>query len=289
VVGRSSSAATSFISSGAGMRLIHAESQPLRHKVMDCVGIVGAFPSQNSDSRYRAIFNTITAPKTHLSLQRTVHRPRPAQLPSVGNNNIAFSEVRGLHIAMGRREMLFEAARPILLNGISRADLADRAVFLTLAEEQRRSEAELWREFELARRASWAALLDALAEGLRELPRVRLERLPRMATSRSGSRHARPRSGPLAPWHAPMKPTARPRSGMPSTPTQSPPAYASSWPSVARGRAVPPTCCGAGANRSRDDATVGSPSWPKNPARSPAASGARRHSCGRWHRHRLQS
>jgi hypothetical protein len=85
-------------------------------------------------------------------------------------------------------EVLFEAARPIMLNGIedviSRADLADRAIFLTLApiaEEQRRSEAELWCEFELARPAILGALLDALAEGLRELPRVRLERLPRMA------------------------------------------------------------------------------------------------------------
>jgi hypothetical protein len=85
-------------------------------------------------------------------------------------------------------EVLFEAARPILLNGIedviSRADLADRAIFLTLApiaEEQRRSETEHWREFELARPHILGALLDALAEGLRELPRVRLERLPRMA------------------------------------------------------------------------------------------------------------
>jgi hypothetical protein len=85
-------------------------------------------------------------------------------------------------------EVLFEAARPILLNGIEdvicRADLADRAIFLTLApiaEEQRRSEAELWREFELARPHMLGALLDALAEGLRELPRVRLVRLPRMA------------------------------------------------------------------------------------------------------------
>jgi hypothetical protein len=85
-------------------------------------------------------------------------------------------------------EVLFEAARPILLNGIEdvicRADLADRAIFLTLAplaEEQRRSETELWREFELARPRILGALLDALAEGLRELPRVRLERLPRMA------------------------------------------------------------------------------------------------------------
>jgi len=85
-------------------------------------------------------------------------------------------------------EVLFEAARPILLNGIedviSRADLADRAIFLTLApiaEEQRRSEAELWRQFELARPGILGALLDALAQGLRELPRLRLARLPRMA------------------------------------------------------------------------------------------------------------
>src|SRR6266404_1787694 len=55
-------------------------------------------------------------------------------------------------------EVLFQAARPLLVNGIedviSRADLADRGIFLTLApigEQQRRSETELWREFEIAR------------------------------------------------------------------------------------------------------------------------------------------
>jgi hypothetical protein len=85
-------------------------------------------------------------------------------------------------------EMLFQAARPILLNGIEnvvgRADLADRAIFLTLApisEQRRRSEAQLWREFERARPAILGALLDAVAHGLRTLPRVRLDRLPRMA------------------------------------------------------------------------------------------------------------
>jgi hypothetical protein len=85
-------------------------------------------------------------------------------------------------------EVLFEACRPILLNGIedviTRADLADRAIFLNLApiaEEERRSEAELWREFEAKRPRILGALLDALVYGLRELPRVRLERLPRMA------------------------------------------------------------------------------------------------------------
>ena len=60
-------------------------------------------------------------------------------------------------------EVLFEAARPILLNGIeevvSRPDLGDRAIFLTLgpiAEAHRRPESELWREFELAPPASSA-------------------------------------------------------------------------------------------------------------------------------------
>ena len=53
-------------------------------------------------------------------------------------------------------EVLFQAARPVLLNGIedvvSRPDLGDRAIFLTLTpigEAQRRSEAELWHEFEI--------------------------------------------------------------------------------------------------------------------------------------------
>src|SRR5260221_8143229 len=55
-------------------------------------------------------------------------------------------------------EVLFQAARPILLNGIDdvigRSDLADRALFLTLppiTDRRRRSERQLWRAFELAR------------------------------------------------------------------------------------------------------------------------------------------
>jgi hypothetical protein len=76
-------------------------------------------------------------------------------------------------------EVLFQAARPILLNGIEdvirRPDLADRAIFLTLAaiaEKQRRPEQELCREFEIARPRILGALLNAAAHGLRELPRV---------------------------------------------------------------------------------------------------------------------
>jgi hypothetical protein len=85
-------------------------------------------------------------------------------------------------------EVLFQAARPILLNGIEdvirRPDLADRAIFLTLAaiaEKDRRPEQALWREFEAARPRILGALLDAATHGLRELPRVRFEKLSRMA------------------------------------------------------------------------------------------------------------
>jgi hypothetical protein len=85
-------------------------------------------------------------------------------------------------------EIFFSAARPIILNGIediiTRPDLADRAIVLMLApiaERHRRPEHALWREFELARPYILGALLDAAAHGLRMLPRVRLQRLPRMA------------------------------------------------------------------------------------------------------------
>jgi hypothetical protein len=85
-------------------------------------------------------------------------------------------------------EVLFEAARPILLNGIedviSRPDLGDRAIFLTLApigEAQRRPHSELWREFEIARPRILGALLDAVVQGLCALDGVHLTGLPRMA------------------------------------------------------------------------------------------------------------
>jgi hypothetical protein len=85
-------------------------------------------------------------------------------------------------------EVLFQAARPILLNGIedviSRPDLADRAILLTLpsiGERRRRSERQIWRDFELARPRLLGSLLDAAALGLRNLRNLKLEQLPRMA------------------------------------------------------------------------------------------------------------
>jgi hypothetical protein len=85
-------------------------------------------------------------------------------------------------------EVLFDAARPVVLNGIedivTRPDLADRAVFLTLEpipEDRRRPERELWAAFEAERPRILGVLLDAVATGLAELPRTKLDKLPRMA------------------------------------------------------------------------------------------------------------
>ena len=85
-------------------------------------------------------------------------------------------------------EVLFDAARPTILNGIedivTRPDLADRAIFLILEpipEEQRRPEAELWAAFEQERPYILGALLDAVAAGLKHLSQTRLPKLPRMA------------------------------------------------------------------------------------------------------------
>jgi hypothetical protein len=85
-------------------------------------------------------------------------------------------------------EVLFDAARPVILNGIedivTRPDLADRALFLTLEpipDERRRTEAELWAAFELERPRILGVLLDAVVEGLRRLPDTHLPQLPRMA------------------------------------------------------------------------------------------------------------
>jgi hypothetical protein len=85
-------------------------------------------------------------------------------------------------------EVLFDAARPVILNGIedivTRPDLADRAIFLTLEpipEDCRRTERELWAAFEKVRPEILGALLDAVSVGLKRLPETKLEKLPRMA------------------------------------------------------------------------------------------------------------
>jgi hypothetical protein len=79
-------------------------------------------------------------------------------------------------------------SRPILLNSIedmiSRPDLGDRAIFLTLppiADRDRRPERRFWQEFEAARPRILGSLLDGVCLGLRKLPDMHLEQLPRTA------------------------------------------------------------------------------------------------------------
>jgi hypothetical protein len=85
-------------------------------------------------------------------------------------------------------EVLFDSRRPIILNGIedyvTRADLADRSLFLRLQEileKARKAEQTLMADFECERPKILGALLDAVSHGLKRLPTVRLDRLPRMA------------------------------------------------------------------------------------------------------------
>jgi hypothetical protein len=85
-------------------------------------------------------------------------------------------------------ETLFDAMRPLILNGIEdvavRPDLVDRSIMLCLEsvdEHRRRSEQELWNSFRNEQPGILGALLDAVAHGLSRLPQVRPTRLPRMA------------------------------------------------------------------------------------------------------------
>jgi hypothetical protein len=85
-------------------------------------------------------------------------------------------------------EVLFEAKRPVILNGIEelavRGDLLDRALILDLPsvpEERRKSESDFNAALDSARPLLLGALLDAVSGALANKPSVRLERLPRMA------------------------------------------------------------------------------------------------------------
>lgn len=85
-------------------------------------------------------------------------------------------------------EVLFDARRPVTLNGITdfvtRGDLLDRSLLLYPPEidgSKRQSEAHLWESFGEAQPGIFGALLDAVSMALREKNKVRVARLPRMA------------------------------------------------------------------------------------------------------------
>jgi hypothetical protein len=85
-------------------------------------------------------------------------------------------------------ELLIDVMRPVMVNGIeevaTRPDLLDRAILITLEpipDNQRRTEAALWEDFNAERPQLLGVLLDAVSRGLRKQPRTRLAKLPRMA------------------------------------------------------------------------------------------------------------
>ena len=85
-------------------------------------------------------------------------------------------------------EVLFNAMRPTLLNGITevatRADLLDRTILIeapNIPEDKRRTESDIMSAFEAARPQLLGALLDHVVSALANVDHVRLDRLPRMA------------------------------------------------------------------------------------------------------------
>lgn len=85
-------------------------------------------------------------------------------------------------------EMIFEAQRPVILNGIddlaTRSDLLDRSLLLLLPRippEKRRDEQRFWAEFARDAPLLLGALLDVLVVARRDVDAVRLGVTPRMA------------------------------------------------------------------------------------------------------------
>jgi hypothetical protein len=85
-------------------------------------------------------------------------------------------------------EKIFDAQRPVIVASIedlaSRGDLLDRALILHLPqikEEDRKTEARLFAEFEAARPRLLGALLDVIAGALAHVASVKLDKSPRMA------------------------------------------------------------------------------------------------------------
>lgn len=161
----------------------------------------------SAKSTFSAILRALLDPNT-APLRALPREDRDLFIAASNGHVLAFDSVSGLpawisdtlcRLATGggfavrqlysdQDEVLFDAARPVILNGIedivTRPDLADRALFLTLepiAEERRRPEQELWAAFEAERPGILGALLDAVAKGLAMLPYTRLDKLPRMA------------------------------------------------------------------------------------------------------------
>lgn len=85
-------------------------------------------------------------------------------------------------------ETIFNAKRPIILNGIgdiaSRSDLLDRALLVKLEaipKNKRKTEREFWAEFDKEKTSIFSALISAVSFALKNIENISLPELPRMA------------------------------------------------------------------------------------------------------------
>ena len=146
-------------------------------------------------------------------------------------------------------EAVFDATRPLVFNaipdlGASRPDFLDRALiieFHDIKPELRRDERQFWREFEAARPPILGALLDAVVIGLRKLPALALENLPRMADFASWASACEDGSGLTSssgPTNAIVPTRGISRSSRPRSMSRF-----ECWPKKAFGALPPSFCC----------------------------------------------
>jgi hypothetical protein len=190
-------------------------------------------------STFMAILRALLDPNT-APLRALPREDRDLFIAASNGHVLAFDNVSGLPtwisdtlcrlatgggFAVRQLEVLFDAARPVILNGIgdvvTRPDLADRSIFLTpepIPEERRRPEQELLAAFEAERRASWARCLMLWRRGWKCSRRPSWKRCRAWLTSLHGRRRASLRSGQPELSCRPIAQTLRPRGRMYSKP-----------------------------------------------------------------------
>jgi hypothetical protein len=138
-----------------------------------------------------------TAKSTQLAILNCLIDPQPigglpateSQLRKVSARHLfAFDNVSGIPRPVADALCRLSTTHPVIINCIEDVvtcpGLADRGVFATcnsIPDERRRTEQEVWAEFERSHPQILGALLDAVAQGLRSLPTTRLDKLPRLA------------------------------------------------------------------------------------------------------------
>jgi hypothetical protein len=172
------------------------------YPVLALLGVHGA-----AKSTFAMILRALVDPNT-APLRALPRDDRDLFIAATNAHVLAFDNVSGLPIWLSdtlcrlangggfatrklysdNEEELFDSCRPIISNGIEdfivRHDLADRSIFLSLQEipeRKRKASQKLMAEFERARPKILGALLTALSCGLKNLPAVKIDRLPRMA------------------------------------------------------------------------------------------------------------